>query len=333
MSASPRISLILPAYREGSHLAESLSVIRQALEPLESYEVIVVDDGSPDDTWDVLCRILENWPALRAIRLSRNFGKEAAVKAGLAQSQGDAVIVMDADLQHPPALLLQMVHLWANEGYDVVNAVKRRREPEGRVKQRLTHLYYRLFSALSGIDVGNASDFKLLSRRAAECIIHLPERRSFFRGLVAWMGFRQTAIEFDVPPRNAGESSWSLWKLAVLAFDSILAFTPLPLHIMTILGMVFGAIAVILTVRTLWLWIMGDAVPGFTTVILLLILIGAILMIGLGVIGAYIAKIYEEVKRRPSFIIAEERRAEPLHPPADDRHQKGQTAWEAAKDL
>jgi glycosyltransferase involved in cell wall biosynthesis len=269
------------------------------------------------------------WPALRALRLSRNFGKEAALSAGLSQAAGAAVIVMDADLQHPPGLIREMVRLWAEDGYEVVNAVKRVREPEGPVKNLLTRLYFRLFSCLAGFEVGNATDFKLLDRCAVDSLSRLPERRTFFRGLVIWLGFRQATVSFDVPPRGGGQSSWSMGKLSLLALESILAFSTLPMHLMTLLGLGFAGVSVGLAARTLWLWLRGTAVPGFTTVILLLILIGAILMIGLGIIGAYVAKIYEEVKSRPRFVIQEELRGQALA--AGDRDRTDRTAPAAAQ--
>jgi glycosyltransferase involved in cell wall biosynthesis len=305
VNGGPRLSVVLPAYREAAQLAATVEAIEDVLIPLGTWEIIVVDDGSPDDTWAAVQSIAARRPALRALRLSRNFGKEAAVAAGLAEATGDAVIVMDADLQHPPELIPEMVRLWADEGFDVVNAVKRVREPEGRAKNLLTRAYFRLFAGLAGLEVGNATDFKLLDRCATASLAALPERRTFFRGLVGWLGYRQATVTFDVPLRGGGVSKWSLWTLARLGVDSILAFSTLPIHLITALGLVFAASSGVLGLRTIWLWATGEAVPGFTTVILLMILIGAILMIGLGIIGAYIAKIYEEVKGRPRFIVQE----------------------------
>jgi dolichol-phosphate mannosyltransferase len=213
---------------------------------------------------------------------------------------------MDADLQHPPELIGEMTRLWRAQGFDIVNAVKRQRGQEARSKSILTRLYHRLFSGLAGIDVDQASDFKLLDRAVAEQFCGLPERGTFFRGLVAWMGYRQTSIEFDVQPRTSGDSRWSFWKLVTLAIDSIIAFSTVPMHLITLLGVVLAGVSFVLGARTLWLWAAGRAEPGFTTVILLQIGFTAILLIGLGVIGAYIAKIYDEVKHRPRFIIQDQ---------------------------
>jgi glycosyltransferase involved in cell wall biosynthesis len=311
----PRLSIVLPAYREADSLAEALQAIRAAADPIGPAEYIVVDDGSTDATWSVVRHLAESLPDLRGIRLSRNFGKEGAIAAGLAASRGAAVIVMDADLQHPPALIPEMVRLWEG-GAEVVNTVKRTRGDEGPVRKWLARRYFGLFAALAGADIGNAADFKLLDRRVVDCLNALPERERFFRGLVGWVGFRQESLPFDVAPRRKGQSKWSMLKLTTLALNSIFAFSTLPMQLMTALGIAFAALATVLGLRTLWLWAAGNAVPGFTTVILLLIFIGAVLMIGLGIIGAYIAKIYEEVKGRPRFIVQES--APPADGPAQD---------------
>jgi glycosyltransferase involved in cell wall biosynthesis len=307
MTFRPEISIVVPAYREGPQLPDNLrQIVNDARSSCASLELIVVDDGSPDQTWESLTVLADELPELRAIRLSRNFGKEAALVAGIGQSSGSAVIVMDADLQHPPELIGEMVRLWRDENYEIVNAVKRARGTEARSKTLLAGLYYRVFSRLAGIDLASASDFKLLDRTAADTFLELPERRTFFRGLVAWMGFRQTSIPFDVEPRVSGQSKWSFWKLAALGIDSILSFSALPMHLITILGVILAAVSSVFGIRTLWLWAIGEAVPGFPTVILLQIFFSSILMIGLGIIGAYIAKTYDEVKKRPRYLIHQE---------------------------
>lgn len=303
MGAAPEISIVIPAYREGAGLADNLSVIARAARPCGAIEIIVVDDGSPDDTWSVLEAASEQIPELHAVRFSRNFGKEAAMAAGIEAALGSAIIVMDSDLQHPPELIPEMVRLWREEGYEVVNAVKRVREAEGPIKAGLTKVYYRLFNTMAGIDLAQASDFKLLDRQVAKTYTGLPERQTFFRGLIAWIGYRQTSVPFDVAERQGGQTSWSLWKLTGLAINSILTFSVVPMHLVTALGVIFGVVGSLLGLRTLQLWLSGQAVPGFTTVILLQIFTAAILMIGLGIIGAYIAKIYDEVKRRPRYLI------------------------------
>lgn len=330
-NTTPRLSIVLPAYCEADHLADSLAVIRASAADLGvPYELVVVDDGSPDNTWPVLQGLGRNWPELRAFRLARNFGKEGCLLAGLEASQGDAVIVMDSDLQHPPALIGRMYRLWADEGYEIVNAVKVERGDESWTKRRLTRLYYGLFTHLAGVQIGDSSDFKLLSRRVVETYCRLPERNTFFRGLVTWMGFHQTDIPFNVASRAGGTSSWSFLKLARLAINSMVSFSTIPLQAVTLLGLAFLVFGVILATQTLLLKLSGEAIEGFTTVILLLLIIGAVLMIALGIIGQYVAKIFDEVKRRPRYLIREQ--SEPSHDrfvPAGDIGQKDQTVRES----
>lgn len=319
-NVTPRLSIVLPAYCEGEHLADSLSVIRACAGELGvPYEMVVVDDGSPDDTWSVLQDLTKRWPELRCFRLARNFGKEGCLLAGLEASHGDAVIVMDADLQHPPALIGQMYRLWAEDGYEIVNAVKVERGDESWLKRRLTRLYYGLFARLAGVEIGNSADFKLLSRRVVETYCRLPERNTFFRGLVNWMGYRQAEIPFNVAARAGGTTNWSFLKLTRLAINSMVSFSTIPLQAVTLLGLAFMAFGVVLAAQTLWLKLSGEAIEGFTTVILLLLIIGSVLMIALGIIGQYLANIFDEVKRRPRYLIREqlEPMAARLEPVAD----------------
>ncbi len=302
MISGTRLSIVVPAYQEASGLADAVDAIRAKADPLGRVEYLIVDDGSSDETWQVIEALAAKDPSIIGLRLSRNFGKEGALHAGLNAARGDAVIIMDSDLQHPPDLIPEMVRLWEN-GAKVVNTVKRTRQTEGPFKSWLTKRYFALFSQLAGMDVGNAADFKLFDRTVVDCLLRLPERQRFLRGLTAWVGFEQRTILFDVAPRATGASKWSVRRLFSLAIGSIVSFSTLPMHLVTLLGLIFGVIAIILGARTLWLWLTGTAAPGFTTVILLQIIVGSILMIGLGIIGAYVAKIYEEVKGRPDFII------------------------------
>jgi glycosyltransferase involved in cell wall biosynthesis len=321
MSIMPALSIVLPAYHEAEGLARALETIRQYAEPLGSVEYIIVDDGSLDETWREIQKLSGRFTGVTGVRLSRNFGKEAAIAAGLKTARGDAVITLDADLQHPPELIPQMVKRW-QAGAKVVNTVKRTRENESNLKAWLTHRYFGLFNWLTGIDVENASDFKLLDREVVECLNALPERERFYRGLVGWLGFEQETLKFDVAPRLAGTGNWSSFKLFRLALDSTVSFSTAPMHLMTSIGACFGALAVALSARTIWMWLSGTAVPGFSTVILLLIIIGAVLMIGLGIIGIYIAKIYEEVKSRPEFIVQQKTHLRAAGPDTD-RDQTG----------
>ena len=299
------LSVVVPMYGESANAEAALEAIsRHVASCCESYEIIVVDDGSPDDTWTRLVEESLRRPGVRAVRLSRNFGKEYAVSAGLEVSRGRAVIVMDGDLQHPPALIPQLVGAWRGGG-EVVEAVKRSRGRERRLSGWCASAFYRLLKALSGFDLRGASDFKLLDRKVVAAWRRMPERSLFFRGMVAWLGFRRTRIEFDVADRVGGTSKWSALALVRLAVGAITAFSSALLQLVTLFGVMFLAFALLLGAQTLVLKLRGHAVTGFATVILLLLLIGSLLMISLGLIGLYLARIYEEVKGRPRFIVAD----------------------------
>ncbi|MEM9342999.1 MAG: glycosyltransferase family 2 protein [Pseudomonadota bacterium] len=320
------LSIVIPAHEEAEGLARAVAEIQNTAEDHVSHlEIVIVDDGSRDGTWEVIETLSSESSVIRGVRLSRNFGKEAAILAGLSAVRGDVVITIDGDLQHPPAFIPQMLEHWRS-GAKVVNMVKATREDEGFLKARLTRIYFSLFTRLAGIEIGNSADFKLLDREVVDCLLMLPERERFYRGLVAWVGFEQKTILFQVAPRLAGQGKWSMLRLARLALDSIVSFSTTPMHMMTFLGGLFGLLAIGLGTRTLWLWLDGRAVDGLTTVILLLIIVGSVLMIGLGIIGVYIAKIYEEVKRRPPFIV----QAETLQ---DARSRQSDTAQSSQPDM
>jgi glycosyltransferase involved in cell wall biosynthesis len=312
MSDPSRLSIVVPAYQESAGIAAGLRAIRDAARSSGVIvEIILVDDGSTDDTWTVASALAAEMPELTALRLSRNFGKEAAIAAGLDHVRGDACIVMDADLQHPPALIPEMVRRWQSGDWDVVEAVKSNRGHESWLHRVSTRVFYRIASWLTGYDLQDGSDFKLLDRRVLVEWRRLGERGTFFRGLVAWLGFRRTRVTFDVPPRQAGRSRWSVTALAGLAVQTVTSFSALPLQLVTILGLVMLVVAVGLGAQAILLWLQGRAFPGFTTVILLQLLIGGLLMISLGIIGTYIARIYDEVKARPRYVVADARRRDP----------------------
>ena len=299
----PELSIVLPSYAEGEHLAESLRVIRDIVRPLvEQYEIIVIDDGSWDETWPVLTRLRDEIPELRGLSLARNFGKEAAILAGLDVSTGKAVIVMDCDLQHPPSLIPQMVALW-RAGFKIVNAVKAGRGRENPLYQLGARLFYRAFERLGALPLSNSSDFKLLDREVVDALRQCSERGRFFRGLVAWVGFRHIDIEFDVPERMAGDSKWSLQSLLRYALQSLMAFTSFPLKIVALVGFVTVLAGAIMAVQTFWMYFSGRAVDGFTTVIVLMVIFSGAILTSLGVIAMYIAMMYEEQKARPPYVV------------------------------
>lgn len=306
LNTRPNVSLILPLFNEGKHVAESVRTVVQILESLQlPYELVLIDDGSKDNTWSELERIKPDFPCMRAIRFSRNFGKEAAMRAGLEKAQGDAVIIMDGDLQHPPSLIPTMVNIWQNGEAQIVEAVKQHRGKESFLSKLRAKTFYKIFSKLAGYNLKGASDFKLMDRKVINSILQLNETNSFFRGISAWVGFNSKQVFFEVQPRAGGDSSWSVLTLARLALVAVTSFSSAPLHLITLVGLIFGFFSILLGIQTFWIKMSGQAVPGYTTVILLLLIIGCSIMTGMGVIGEYIARIYDEVKQRPKFIISE----------------------------
>jgi len=301
-----KLSVVIPLLNEESHIEQTLETIRRELIGLEGdYELILIDDGSSDGTWAILRALAERFGDLRAIRLSRRFGKELALCAGLEHARGEAVVVMDGDLQHPPRLIPEMVRLWEEEGFEVVEGVKRFRGEGSRSYHAQAGFFYFLLRSLSGIDLSGASDFKLMDRKVLDAWRRMGERNVFFKGMSAWLGFRRKRLFFDVEPRVGGKSAWSSLGLLRLAINGITSFSSLPVHIITLMGAVFLCFALLLGIQSLAMWFSGEALTGFTTVNLLLLIIGSMLMIGLGIIGEYIAKIYDEVKGRPRYVIAE----------------------------
>jgi polyisoprenyl-phosphate glycosyltransferase len=302
----PSLSAVMPVFREGAHLSGFLAAVCSSLEKCNlPYELVLVDDGSPDDTWQVIATEAKSYRALRALRLSRNFGKESALCAGLEHARCNAVIVIDADGQHPPSLIPEMVRLWQSSGADIVEAVKRRRGREPLSSKLGAELFYFILNKLSGFHFKGASDFKLMNRKAVDAWLKMHERNVFFRGMTVWMGFTTVQIPFEVVPRSAGQSTWSILKRLKLALIGITAFSSFPLHIVTFSGVIFLGLSVLLGLETLYLKLTGRAVSGFATVILLELIIGSLLMISLGIIGEYLARIYEEVKGRPRYLVKE----------------------------
>ena len=301
----PLISVVIPLYKEAANLRPLLAGVTTALAKTGSpFELIVVDDGSPDETWQILSEEAKALPTLHGLRLSRNFGKELALCAGLERARGDAVIVMDGDGQHPPELLPEMVRLWQTSGVDIVEAVKSKRGPESFTQRFGALLFYVFLSKLAGVNLKGVSDFKLMSRRALDAWLQMEERNVFFRGMTAWLGFARVQIPFEVPVRAAGETGWSFPTRFKLALTGLSAFSWLPLQFVTLAGLVFFVFSVLFGIYTLALQLAGKSVSGFATVILLLLIIGSLLMLSLGIIGEYLARIYEEVKRRPRYVIA-----------------------------
>src|SRR5436190_5831238 len=300
------ITLVIPVFREGRNLLGLLQAVRASLDQCNlPYEIVLVDDGSNDDSWPVITAQAKAFPSIRAFRLSRNFGKEAAVCAGLERARGGAVILMDADGQHPPSLLPSMVQMWQSSGADIVEAVKRKRGNESLSGKLSALLFYIILNKLSGFDLKGASDFKLMNRKAVNAWLAMRERNVFFRGMTVWMGFTTVRVPFEVAPRSAGTSGWSYLKRVRLAVTGLTAFSSLPLQLVTLAGGLFFVFAVVLGAQTLIRKLLGHAVSGFATVILLELIIGSALMISLGIVGEYLARIYEEVKGRPRYVVTD----------------------------
>lgn len=301
-----KLSIIIPTYNEGSHIFESLKKISSEVEVLcDDLEIIVVDDGSRDNTWNELVYSSELIKGIIAIKLSRNFGKELALCAGLENASGDAVIIMDADMQHPPSLIPQMVSSWREEGVDLVECVKNDRGRESIKNLLGAKLFYSLISKLTGYDLFGASDYKLLDKKVLEAWRSMPEHSTFFRGMIAWVGFNSKKISFDVMERIEGSSNWNVLSLTKLAVRAVVAFSTIPLRIVSLVGLIFLASSIVLAVQTMYHKLIGTAVTGFTTVILLILITGSVIMISLGTIGEYISAIYNEVKGRPRYLISE----------------------------
>jgi polyisoprenyl-phosphate glycosyltransferase len=300
----PIISAVIPAYNENQGISAAITHIAGILNACESaWEIIVVDDGSHDQTYQQICQLSKSEPRIKGLSLSRNFGKEAAMLAGLAHAKGEAIIIIDADLQHPPSFIPEMVDKW-RAGAQIVHAVKRSREEDSAAKRAAAYCINQMISGLGGINVKNSSDFKLLDREIVDIIVHqLPERERFFRGLTSWLGFSEAYIYFDVASRQGDESKWSFWQLLELAITALTSFTSLPLRIVTFLGITTLILGFFVASEALWSLIQGQAVSGFATIIICLLLIGSFIMISLGIIGEYIAKIYEEVKARPHYLV------------------------------
>lgn len=298
------VSVILPAYNEEKMIQKAADVIDRILTAEHiDYELVFVDDGSRDDTWKAIEQAAARNTRIVGIHFSRNFGKESAMLAGLANAAGDCCAVMDCDLQHPPEALIEMYHLW-EQGYEVVEGVKRTRGKESAMHRASAGTFYRIISRAVKIDMSRASDFKLLDRKAVDAVLSMPERNTFFRALSSWVGFQTASVEFDVQERTEGESKWSTWSLIKYAIKNIVAFSTAPMQCVTVAGVFVFFMAVVLGIQSLVRYFSGHAVEGFTTVILLILIIGSIIMVSLGIIGYYIAKIYEEVKGRPRYLIS-----------------------------
>lgn len=298
------ISVIIPAYNEELNVETAYRTISSLLsgEGID-FEIIFVNDGSADATYSKIKALAQEEDFVRGINFSRNFGKESAISAGLAAAEGDCAVVIDCDLQHPPEKIIEMYRLWEH-GYEIVEGIKKSRGEEARMYGFAARVFYSLISSTVGFDLSRASDFKLLDRKVIDVLKTIPERKGFFRAISYWVGYRKATVEFDVSRRVNGKSKWSTVSLIKYAVSNISAYSTAPMQIVTVLGVLMLIITCIFTVWALIDKFMGIAMEGMTTVILITIFIGSIIMISLGIIGYYIARIYEEIKGRPRYIIS-----------------------------
>ena len=299
------LSVILPSYNEEQMIAVAARTVTGILDEAGiAHELLFVDDGSRDKTWAEIRKASETNPHVVGVHFSRNFGKEAAMFAGLEQAKGDCCVVIDCDLQHPPEKIVEMYRLW-EEGYEVVEGIKEDRGEESGLHRFAANSFYGIISRATGMDMASSSDFKLLDRKVVDTLNKMPERIVFFRALSFWVGFRRAEVSYRVQERTAGVSKWSTRSLIKYAINNIGSFSSAPLHLITLLGVLMLVTAVVFGVVALVQKITGTALGGFTTVILLLLFASSVIMISLGIIGYYIARIYEELKGRPRYIISE----------------------------
>jgi glycosyltransferase involved in cell wall biosynthesis len=305
-TSSPSLSVVLPIYSEALNIETIISDLQKNLTKLDiTYEIIFVDDGSTDDSWEVLQQAAAKHPELQAIRFSRNFGKEHALFAGLEAARGSAVITLDGDQQHPPEIIPLMVQIWQTQDVDVVDVVKKERRSDPLFTRLSANLFYYSFSKLSGIDIYNSTDYKLLDRKVVDAMLQFHETGFFYRGIVNWLGFKHVSISINMPTRKHGVSKWSFSKLVPYALNNIFNYSSKPLILIGLFGVLFMLSAVVLFLISVIRLITGTTLAGFSTVIILELFIGGIMVTSMSLIGVYLAKIYNEIKGRPKYIITE----------------------------
>lgn len=299
------LSVVIPAYNEEKMIQKAARVMGDILAKADiPYELIFVNDGSKDGSWEKICEAHKENAHVKGVSFSRNFGKESAIIAGLTHAKGECAVVIDCDLQHPPEKMVEMYHLW-QEGYEIVEGVKASRGTENAAHGFAARCFYKLISDATGIDMSNASDYKLLDRKAVNVLINMREKDAFFRALSSWIGFKTTQVSYHVRDREAGESKWSTRSLIRYAITNLTSFTAFPLHIVTMMGVLMFVIGAVLGVTSLVRWFAGSALEGFTTVIVLQCISSSMIMIGIGIVGFYVARIYDGIKNRPKYIVSE----------------------------
>jgi len=300
------LSVVAPVYNE-QELVKTFVERTCAAVADYAFELVIVNDGSSDDTAALLDQMAREDPRVRVVHLSRNFGHQAALTAGLEHAVGDVVAMIDADLQDPPELIPSMIERWV-KGADVVYAVRRQREGETAFKLATASWFYKLFDKLAQVDLEpNSGDFRLLDRRALDALLAMTERSRFLRGMTVWVGFTQTAVHYERDARHAGETKYTLRKMLRFSLDAIASFSHLPLQLATYFGMLFAGLAFVAIPVVIILRIVGSYLPGFGSITIAILLLGGIQLMAIGVIGEYVGRIYDEVKHRPLYIVREER--------------------------
>lgn len=297
------LSVVLPVYCEAHGILPMTKALADAFKEVSiSYEIIFIDDGSIDSTWEEIVSLSRDFPNLRALRFSRNFGKESAIAAGLHHATSDAVIVMDSDLQHPPQLIPEMVNAWL-QGYLIVEGIKIQRQKENVIKHFFSRCYFYAFRTLTGMDIENASDFKLLDRIVIEEWKRLGERQLFFRGCISWLGFPSLRLGYVPSLRYGGSSKWSIYKLIKLAITSITSYSAKPLVLIWVFSILFFVLSLALMVKILFLYLQNESIPGLFTVYFLQLISGSLILFALAMISTYLQQIFTEIKNRPRYII------------------------------
>lgn len=306
------LSVVVPLYQEAAVVPELITRLTRSLDSMDRQsELVLVDDGSTDGTWSLLQDAALRDDRVRAIRLARNFGHQAALTAGLSAAEGDAVVTMDGDLQHPPEVVPSLVAKGTAESADVVYAIRSESDSEGWFKVKSAHTFYWLLNRLASLDLPpGAGDFRYMSRRIVDTLLSMPERSRFLRGMTRWSGFRQTVIEYDRGPRQGGDSKYSLRHMIRFAADAIVSFSALPLRIASLLGVTFSVLGGLYLLYVIYVRLFTDtALAGWTSVMIAVLILGGVQLACLGIIGQYLGRVYEEVKGRPLFLVWEDTRA------------------------
>ena len=306
-SKPKKISVVTPIYNEEKNIDEFISQVESVFRELSyDHEIICVNDGSNDASYDRILYWVKQSPRVKAIDLARNFGKEMALSAGLDYATGDAVIIMDADLQHPPALIRNFLEKW-EEGFDSVYGIRAHRREETRTKQFLTRTFYKLLQSVSEVSIPpNAGDFRLLDRCIVDALLEMPERTRFMKGLYAWVGFNQIGVDFEAGARMAGESKWSMLRLWSLALEGLVSFSSVPLKVWSYMGFIISMLSLIYAaIVVIDVLVTGSEVPGIPSILTAVFFIGGIQLLTVGILGEYLSRIFIEVKRRPVYIVRE----------------------------